>query len=260
VVNVESGKLPELTKSMYMTWKNLSVKNWNSTLKEHSDEIENSLEKVKLFDIWSKAFRDSEPATKLIPEIFVDAYMSIHFACEALYKYAYMCLRSQIETILRLVFFSTHSVEFKWWLEGNQWYRSGLKTKDVWGEGYLYFENLPGIIEFDKKCSNDKKLFKERRNVPKMYIALSKYVHSSARSFQTTPDKFSPGYEKSLLKKWIQQFNTLQNYINVILISSFPERFKNLSSTEQKKIFEIGIEERKYRNIVKKIIKMEENI
>lgn len=252
---IEPNELPQLTKNMYQTMNKLSGKNWEETLKNHSGEIEEMLNKVKLFDIWSRALQASEPSSKLIPEIFVDTYMSVYFACIAFYKYAYVCLRSEIETVLRLVFFSTHPIEFKWWLDGNEFYRSGLKTKDVWGEGYVYFQNLPGIKEFENCCPKGKKLFKDDNKLPTMYASLSRYVHSTAMSFQTTQEEFSPAYKACLFNGWIQRFNSLQDYVNIILITGLPDEFKSLSNSEKREISEIGIHVKEYRDIVKDIIK-----
>lgn len=243
-------RLPTLTKAMFSDQKKWSKDNWSLTLGEHSSDTENLLEKINLFDIWSNALQDSEPTRKLIPEIFLDGYMAIHFACMGLYKYAYVCLRSQLETGLRLVYFSTHPIEFKWWLNGNEWYRGGLQ-KDVWGEGYNYFNNLEFIKEFDKKLDKDKPLF---NGVRKSYSKLSKYVHSSPESFQTRPSSISPKYNIEQFKIWQTMFNEILDYINVIFILSFYDKFVSFPSTQQKTIFEKGIKNRKFREKLKEIL------
>lgn len=255
---MDASRLPKLTKAMYDSQEKWCNKNWSSTLEKHSGETEKLLEKINIFDIWSNALQDSEPAKKLIPEIFVDAYMAIHFASMALYKYAYMCLRSQLETVLRLVYFSAHSIEFGWWLEENEWYRSGLKTKDVWGEGYNYFANIKYIKDFDKKCGKGGKLFTGKGNkIRKIYSKLSKYVHSSAKSLQTTPESFSPKYKIGDFKRWANEFTEIQDYVNIILILSFPEKFEAFAHTEQRRLLEIGIGKREYGEIIRDIIDKE---
>lgn len=254
------AELPILTKSMYSSQKKWCDKNWKSTLAEHSTETEKLIEKINIFDIWSNVLHNNEPAKKLIPEIVVDAYMALHFACMGLYKYAYMCLRSQQETVLRLVYFSTHPVEFRWWLNGNEWYRSGLKAKDVWGEGYSYFSNIEIIKEFENKCENENKLFANGNKVRESYRKLSQYVHSSAASFQTRPDSFSPKYGKKEFKIWLETFIEIQDYINIIFMLAFFEKFKNISSTDQKTVLDKGIENKKYKEKIKETLGIQEQI
>jgi hypothetical protein len=178
--------------------------------------------------------------------------MAVHFACTGLYKYAYICLRAQLETSLRLVYFSAHSVEFKWWLDGNEWYRSGLQ-KDVWGEGYSYFTNLDLIKKFDK----DKELFVRIKN---SYSRLSKYVHSSPESFQTRPGSISPKYNIGQFKIWLDMSNEILDYINLIFILSFYDKFISLSPTEQKTILEKGIMDRKFKAKLKEVLTLQKQL
>lgn len=255
---MEIEHLPALTKSMYEVFKNWSDRNWLSTLESHRHKTEELLEKIKIFDIWANALQDSEVARKLIPEIFVDAYMSIHFACMGLYKYAFMCLRSQLETVLRMVFFSTHPVEFQWWLAENEWYRSGLKTRDVWGEGYLYFGNLEHVKKFERQINEEKRLFVEGKRISKIHKNLSKYVHTSASSFQTTTDTFSPIYKIDEFNRWVTIFKEIQQHTNTILVLGFLENFKMLGNTEKKQIIEKAIEDRDYIEKLKEAVGVEE--
>lgn len=245
-------KLPTLTKAMFSGQKTWSENNWSLTLDKHSSDTENLLEKINILDIWSNALQDSEPTRKLIPEIFLDGYMAVHFACTGLYKYAYICLRAQLETGLRLVYFSAHSVEFKWWLDGNEWYRSGLQ-KDVWGEGYSYFTNLDLIKKFDK----DKELFVRIKN---SYSRLSKYVHSSPESFQTRPGSISPKYNIGQFKIWLDMSNEILDYINLIFILSFYDKFISLSHTEQKTILEKGIMDKKFKAKLKEVLTLQKQL
>lgn len=232
-------------------WRN---KNWEETLREHKSGIEKLIEKINLFDIWSNSLQDNDAAKRLIPEIFMDGYISIHFAGYGLYKYANICLRSQLETTLRLIYFSTHPVEFDWWCRGNEWYRKGLATKDVWGEKYEYFRQLEYVKKFEKECDRDKKLFEEGQRVNKIYHTLSKYVHTSAFSFQTKPDDFSPKYKIEEFMKWVDNFKEIQEYINILLIFGFPKEFEKLNSTGQEKIREIAIESPHYKEKLKEVL------
>lgn len=241
--------LPPSTKAMFSSYKKWSNNNWTSTLNKHSSETENVLERISIFDIWSNALQDTEPTKKLIPEIFMDAYMAIHFASMGLYKYAYVCLRSQLETGLRLVYFSAHPVEFKWWLNGNEWYKSGLQ-KDVWGEGYNYFINIEFIKKFDKNYKKNTLFVR----VKKIYSKLSKYVHSSPESFQTRTDSISPKYDIKQFKIWLSMSNDILDYINVIFILSFYDKFISLSPTQQETILEKGIKNRDFREKLKETI------
>lgn len=246
--------LPELTKSMHDSQENWRNENWNRTMEKHKEEIEKLLQKLSLFDIWSNLLQDDEVAKTLIPEAFVDAYVSVHFAGYGLYKYAHICLRSELETTLRLIFFSTHKVEFKWWSEGNEWYRENV-AGDVWGRGYLYFEQLETIKKFEKLCADNRKLFGGRKvGIKRIHRMLSRFIHSGAGHFQTRPGRISPKYEHEEFGKWIKTFVMVQEHINILLILGFPEQFKKLSGSNQRKIKETGVESSQHREILEKIL------
>lgn len=238
---------------MYESQKKWAEKNFYQTLKKHGAKIENLMKKISIFDIWSNKLQEIEVARRLIPEIFMDSYISINLACMGLYRYANICLRSQLETVLRLVFFSTHPIEFRWWEMGSEWYR---RNKDVWGEGYKYFELLEPVKEFDKNCYKSKRLFKENNKVSGVYHKLSKYVHARALSFQTMPDAFSPRYRREEFERWANSFKEVQRYVNIILVLGFPEKFKDLKKIEQKMIINLGIEDRHYGANLKKTLNM----
>lgn len=246
--------LPPNTKTMYESQEKWRAKALKDTLSAHKDQIEASLEKVNLFDIWSNSLQTSEVARRLIPEIFMDAYMSIHFACYGLYKYANICLRSQLETALRLIYFSTHPIEFGWWSAGNEWYRAGLRTKDVWGEGYGYFEQLENVKKFEELCEEGQRLFQHARKVPQIYQTLSTYVHSGVFSLQTKPDQFSPRYKIDEFSKWGTNFKEIQSYIHILLVLSFLEEFKKMSTVNQNRVLEIVIASLYYRERLKELV------
>ena len=246
--------LPPNTKTMYESQEKWRTKASEDTLSAHKDEIEDSLEKANLFDIWSNSLQGSEAARRLIPEIFMDGYMSIHFACYGLYKYANICLRSQLETTLRLIYFSTHPVEFEWWRVGNEWYRAGLRTRDVWGEGYGYFEQLEKVKKFEETCDEGQRLFQHARKVTKIYQTLSTYVHSGVFSLQTKPDQFSPRYKIDEFCKWMSNFKEIQGYIHTLLVLGFSKEFKKMSQVNQETVVRVGIESLHHREKLKEVI------
>jgi len=234
--------LPTETKTTHESQSKWRRKNWQKTLKEHKKDIEKLLKKISLFDIWSTRLQQNHVAIKLIPEIFMDAYISIHFSGYGLYKYAYMCLRSELEIVLRLVFFSTHPVEFKWWSDENEWYRDNV-AGDVWGRGYLYFEQLDNIKEFEKSCDDKKKLFAGKKlGIRGVYKTLSKFIHSGAGHFQTRADRVSPKYDSHEFGKWYRIYEEVQTYIHIIFALGFADNFKAMNSTQRNKIFDTGMD------------------
>lgn len=255
-MSMPKNDLPELTKTMHKSQEKWRTENWNQTLDKHKKEIEELLQKVSVFDVWSNSLQDNEAAKKLIPEIFIDGYISLHFTCFGLYKYANICLRSQLETALRLIYFSTHPVEFDWWCKGNEWYRKGLRARDVWGEGFKYFTQLEYVKKFEKNCKKEKRLFQESQKIKKIYRKLSGYVHTSALAFQTKPEELliSPKYQLGEFKRWSKSFVEVQEYINILLVLSFYREFGKLGETNQERIEKIGIETSHYRKTLKKVL------
>jgi len=230
----DENRLLELTKIMYEIQQKWSDKNCKETLRIHHREIEKLLQKTQVFATWkSKVANKYKVAKELIPEIFMDAYISIPFACMGLYKQANVCLRAQLETALRLVYFSTHPVEFKWWYEGSAWYLEA-KSKDVWGIEYKYFRQLEEVKNFEK-ASN----FGLFDNIKNFYKVLSKYVHGGVASFQTSPNRISPKYIKGEFNKWVANFRKVQKYVNTVLILGFSETFKASGADIQRKILKV---------------------
>lgn len=233
--------LPDNVRVMHESQENWRKKAWEETLKKHKNELEKMLEKMNLFDVWSDALQQNEATKRLLPEIFMDGYLAIHFAGYGLYKYANICLRSQLETALRLIYFSTHPIEFNWWCSGNESYRSGLANKDVWGEGYQYFQELDHVKQFERKCSEAQRLFRGGKKVSNIYKKLSTYVHSGMFSLQTKPDEFSPRYKIADLRHWCGNFNEIQLYINLLLILGFLKEFRKMREGEKNRILQVGI-------------------
>lgn len=235
--------LPTETKTTHESQNKWRRKNWQKTLKEHKQDIEKLLKKISLFDIWSTRLQQNDVAIKLIPEIFMDAYISIHFAGYGLYKYAYMCLRSELETALRLVFFSTHPIEFEWWFDDDEWYSTTLDYPFVWGKRYHYFQNLKNIREFEERCEDDKKLFKKKDcGIKGVYGELSGSIHSGREHFQTKADRVSPKYDSDKFREWYETYEKVQTYINIILALGFADEFRDMTNTQRKKILGTGMD------------------
>jgi hypothetical protein len=247
-------KLPNLTKKIHKSQLKWRDKNWKTSLTNHGKEIEEILEKITVFSDWVNKLQNSDVAEKLMPEIFIDVFSSIHFACFGFYKYANMCLRSELETALRLIYFSTHPVEFKWWLEENKAFRNTqASARDVWGQGYVYFEQLEEIKKFEGSCNKNKKLFAGKANLKRTYEVLSQFIHTGAGHFQTGAEQFSPHYDKKKFKYWHLRCKEIQVYINILLILGFPEDFKAMSSSNKSDILNkcIGAN---YKDIIKQTL------
>lgn len=217
---------------MYESQQKLNTKNWEDTLKTNSNEIEKLLVMVSIFDIWKTKLEAEygDVARDLIKETFMDAYMSIHFACMALYKQAHVSLRTELETALRLVYFSSHPIEFKWWREDKNYF----KGKHVWGDNYNYFMHLDTIHSFNAKIKIQ--LFNE---IETIYRTLSKYVHGSFPSFQTTIQGVAPTYKVGEFKKWVSRFKDVQKYVNTVLALGFANEFKSIGAVNQRKILRV---------------------
>lgn len=228
----KADKLLKLTKIMYESQQKLNTKNWEDTLKANYQEVEKLLVMVSIFDTWRTSLERShgDVARDLIKETFMDAYMSIHFACMSLYKQAHVSLRTEFETALRLIYFSSHPVEFKWWKDDKDYFQG----RHVWGENYEYFMHLDNIHSFNSKGKI--LLFNEIR---KTYKILSKYVHGSFPSFQTTIQGVAPGYKVGEFKKWVSRFKDVQKYVNTVLALGFADEFKSLGADNQRKILRV---------------------
>lgn len=219
---------PEM-QEFYKTYEKWSGKSWQTSLSAHEKEILKLSRKPRFFDFWTNNLSDNPVAVHFFPEIFFDSYMSIHFACMGLYKYAIMCLRSELESTLKMIYFTDHPVEFNWWVNGIE--IDGITSKKhVWGDSYLYFENLENIKKFNSKFKERSKLI---NNIKKIYSDYSKYVHTSAKSFQTSPSKISPKYNIKNFKDWELKFNTTQGYIHILLILTYFNKFKSADQTDR---------------------------
>lgn len=250
------NKLSERTRIMHETQAKWIYKNWKKTLKEHNSEIEELLEKIELFNIWRNRLNNTLVLKTLMREMYMDAYISIHFSCFGLYKFAYMCLRSEFETALRLIYFSDHRIEFEWWQNGDEkWIRELLKGTDVYGQDFKYLGFLEKIKKFEQNCTQDERLLGKQGKVKDIYKKLSKYVHSVAPYFQTRLDRFSPKYNQEEFEKWHNSYKEIQQYINIFLALSFPDIFKKMPSEESIRILNTGIEST-YKIKVKEVLEL----
>jgi hypothetical protein len=235
---------------LYITYKKWSDKSWDKTLSAHEKEILKLSKKPPFFDFWTNILSDDPVAIYFFSEIFFDSYMSIQFTCMGLNKYAIMCLRSELESTLKMIYFSNHPVEFDWWVHGKE--IEGITSKKhVWGDNYLYFENLENIKKFNSKFKEKSMLI---NNIKKIYSDYSKYVHTSAKSFQTGQGKISPKYSIKNFKEWEYKFNTTQEYIHILLILTYFEKFKLADQHDRDELIKTCVTDPDYnRNLIETI-------
>ena len=135
--NFKISDLPEKTKSMHNAQSRWRNKNWQESLHNNNTAIEDLLTLISQYDFWKNRLPRNEATKKLLRETISDAYFSIHLSSLGLYKYAYMSLRSQFETAMRLIFFSNHPLEFELWQSGNEkWVKKLLRGSDVWEKDF----------------------------------------------------------------------------------------------------------------------------
>lgn len=227
-------KLPERTRSIYESQIKWGEACWKNTLKEEGKDIEILLQGIELFDIWERFLKGKFKGvdSKFIPEIFMDAYLSINFTCMGLYKQSNASMRLQLESVLRLIYFSQHPVEFKWWSREDNYF----KKKDVWADGFDYFKRLEEYRNFVGKCKNNNCGINFFTKVGSLYGKLSTFVHGGPTSFQTSGGNFSPKYKKADFNKWKATFIDLECYIHIMLILGFPDEFKGMPESDQRKI------------------------
>jgi hypothetical protein len=240
------------TRIMHESQEKWVVENWNNTLVNHTEDVEKLVNMTELFNIWTNILLSLRIADRFIPEIFMDSYISIHFAGYGLYKYAHTCLRSQLESTLRLIYFSKHEVEYGWWSEGSMWFRDN-KMADVWGRGYGYFRNLRVVKDFNKECPEGVELFGSNLGLGKLHRDLSQFIHSGADHFQTGVEKVSPAYETEKFHRWKVFFKKVQESIHVALALGFPDEFKKMGETDRSKITNSAIGNSSYKQALDKL-------
>lgn len=247
--------LPENALNMHKTqgkWRN---RNWNNSLKNHSNELEDLLSLIELFSFWMTRLPTGDATSSLSKEIYTDAYFSIHLACFGLYKNAYMCLRSQFETAMRLIYFSSHPFEYKLWLsEDEKWKKDLLSGSDVWGQGFKYFAYMPKIKELESLTPNTWLLKGNNPKLRTIYSKLSRHVHSSGPSYlQTRHGRLSPEYKEDEFIEWQGIFKDVQKYINILFALCFPNEFENMPSNKRNEILDIAIGT-DYKDLVNRVL------
>lgn len=249
------SNLPEKTRFMHETQTKWRKKNWENTLKHHSNDLENLMSLIELFDIWKNRLPRNDATKSLSREIYSDAYFSIDLACFGLYKNAYMSLRSQFETAMRLIYFSNHPIEYKLWQSGDEkWIGQLLKSSDVWGQNFKYFIFIPEVGRLEEISPSPLKLISNSSN-PKLkvvYSKLSKHVHSGGPYLQTKSGRLSPKYNQNEFKSWCEMFSDVQKYINILFSLCFVEQFKNMPTHERDQILNLAIGS-DYKNLVKQV-------
>ena len=249
--------LPPLVKTVHNAQKKWRKQNWEMSIIDQDDDIERVLEILNIYGKWKNKFHGDKIAEKIMPEIFTDGINGLHFALLGLYKYANMCLRAQMESALRMIYFINHKIEYEWWLNDNEWYIN-VKQKYVWGSDFIYFKQLSKINAFDQQCVNDKRIYSgnnKKGNLLKgLYSQLSKSIHTSADYFQTSTGRYSPKYDKEKFQEWIKNCNDLQCYIMISLILAFPHIFKEMTPTEQNHILNKAIIDPNYIQEIRSVI------
>jgi hypothetical protein len=227
-------RLPPLARSMFESQSKWADKNWKDTLKLHSRQINTLLDDMSVLDLWKKTLGDGygKVGQNLLPEIYMDVYVSVHFACMGLYKQSHVCLRAELENAMRLVYFSVHPVEYGWWCSG----RDFFKKRNVWDENYRYFRQLDEVQQFQQACKQDGATVNVFDSVKRLYGKLSQYVHTGPTAFLTTPDRFAPKYREPEFRKWLSAFRNTQNLINLIFVLGFTEDFRKLALPKKKDI------------------------
>lgn len=244
-------RLPPLARSMFESQLNWGDKNWKDTFRSHAREVNGLLDDISIFDLWKKTLGNKygKIGQELLPEIFMDAYVSVHFACMGLYKQGHVCLRAELETALRLVYFAVHPVEYSWWCSGKDYF----KKRDVWAEDYRYYRQLDEVQKFQQTCKQDGHKVNVLDGVKDLYGKLSQYVHTGRTTFLTTPDRFAPKYREPEFRKWLKAFRETQKHISVILVLGFHEDFKGIALPMQKRILKSTHEEKIKRGLRKSL-------
>jgi len=207
------------------------------SLKEFKKEVEIICEQSRCLNCWSNALQAYESA-KLISEIFVDLYASIHFSGCALYKYADMALRSALENSLNLAYFVNHPVEFGWWEKGKEWYLES-KVQHPWGEAYSYFKYLGSGL------SNSKASERLVTHISSEYKELSKSIHSSSLRLQTGGAKLSPSVDIKRFESWSRRIQKIVSVINALLILACNKQFRDMTKSDKNLVLSAIIKEHK---------------
>jgi len=245
------NKLTEKVKGIYEAQIKWNEKCWRDSLAENGKKIEILLHNLELFDVWERSLKSKFKVvnSKFTPEILMDGYISVHLSCTGLYKQAHASMRLQLESVLRLIYFSQHPIEFGWWIDEDDYF----KKRDVWADGFHYFKKLENYKNFLKKCKANGYGGDFFDDIANLYSKLSKFVHGGPTSFHTSGGNLSPKYKKNEFNKWLSNFVDLGGKISLILILGFPEEFKAMTKEDQKKILNT-IKDKKLKKAIIKTI------
>lgn len=243
MAKLKIADLPDKTKIMHTTQNKWRKKNWEDTLRNKTIDLENLLSLIEVFDIWKNRLPKDDATKSLSREIFADAYMSIHLACFGLYKNAYMSLRSQLETAMRLIYFSNHPLEYRLWIGGDEkWIGDLLKGSDVWGLNFKYFLYIPTVNQLEDDLPQSNKLINgSSPKLKELYSKLSKHVHSGGPFLQTRRGQLSQKYNQVEFDAWSILFKDVQKYINILFALCFSETFKKMPGHETNLILDLVI-------------------
>jgi len=207
------------------------------SLSNYQSDVQTIIKHSRSLNCWSNALQGNHSA-KLVSEIFVDLYVSIHFSLCALYKYADMALRSALENSLNLAYFCTHPVEFRWWEKGREWYPK-RGSQHPWGEAYNYFRHLGSELTDSK--ANEILV----KHVSHEYRELSRSIHSSSLRLQTAGAKLSPSMDARKFKSWALRVRKVLSIVNAVLILSLHDRFRNMNKADKELIVSAILREHK---------------
>ncbi len=166
-----------------------------------------------------------------------------------------MSLRSQFETAMRLIYFSSHPLEYELWQHGDEkWMGDLLKGSDVWGQNFKYFIYIPEIKALETAITQHD-LWLTKGDKPKLkviYSKLSKHVHSVGPYLQTRSGRLSIKYNEEEFESWHEMFGDVQKYINILFALSFADQFKKMPPDEINQILNIAIGS-DYQDLVKQV-------
>lgn len=253
----KKADIPEKSQIMHSSQNRWRKKNWEDSLKNQGNKLEDLLSLIEVFDTWKNRLPKDDATKSLSREIYSDAYMSIHLACFGLYKNAYMSLRSQLETALRLIYFSSHPLEYKLWLDGDEkWIGDLLRSSDVWGTNFKYFMYIPEVNKLENTLNQNLRLINSNTaKLKDVYGKLSKHVHSGGPFLQTRQGHLSPKYNQPEFDLWYGIYKDVQKYINILFALCFLDSFKKMPAGESDLILNLAIGS-DYKDLVKQICGM----
>ncbi|WP_027399866.1 hypothetical protein [Anaerovorax odorimutans] len=169
---------------------------------------------------------NSEPQA-ILKEIIHDLISSLYSGLQALYRNAYISLRSGIELSLAYIFFLDHNYEYLFWKQDAydvQWSVLENKETGVLSERYL------------SMFSNDKfdLLFERCREI---YRNCSQFVHGKYEYMHTVKHQ-SIKYDKQTFEKYLDMLQKITNVIIALLLIRYSRVQLNIDETYRAEIEE----------------------